>query len=59
MSHSKGKGTGIGPIVKSLLLTALKLLIVAISFACQLSSIILGKIAELLDKLSNKGHGNH
>ena len=59
MSQSKSKGTGIEPIVKSLFMTALKLLIVAISFACQLASIILGKIAELLDKLLNKGHGNH
>ena len=55
MSHTSD--TGIGPILKSLAITALKLLALAISFTCKIAGLILTKIGELFEKLS--GHENH
>jgi hypothetical protein len=55
MIHTKG--TSMGPIVKSLLLTMLKLIAIALAFACKIIGLIITKIGEIFEKLS--GHGNH
>jgi len=55
MSHSKG--TGIGTIVKSLLITFFKLLAIVIAFTCKIVGLLITKLGEIFEKLS--GHGNH
>lgn len=55
MSHFKN--SGIGPIVKSLLVTALKLVAIAMAFTCKILGLVLTKIGELFENLS--GHGSH
>jgi hypothetical protein len=54
---SNSKATGIGPIVKSLVVTFFKLLAIVISFTCKVASLLIAKIGEIFEKLS--GHGNH
>ncbi|MCW3120852.1 MAG: hypothetical protein JWQ38_344 [Flavipsychrobacter sp.] len=53
MSHSKN--TGIGTIVKSLLITTFKLIAIVIAFTCKILGLVLTKTAELFEKLSSNG----
>ena len=57
MSNSKEKGSGIGPLVKSLVVTVIKLVAVTLAFTCKIVGLVITKIGELLEKLS--GNGNH
>ena len=54
---SQAKGTGFGQIVKSLVVTAFKLLAIAIAFTCKIVGLLITKLGEVFEKLS--GHGDH
>jgi hypothetical protein len=56
MSHSQ-KGSGIGQIIKALVVAFFKLFAIVLAFICKLAGLILTKISEILEKPS--GHGNH
>jgi len=56
MSHAKS-GSGIGPIVKSFLVTTLKLIAIMFAITCKIVGLLITKLGEIFEKLS--GHGNH
>ena len=55
MSNEK---IGIVPILKALIGTTLRLLFLVISFSCKIIGLVITKVGELFEKLSNHG-GNH
>jgi hypothetical protein len=56
MSHSKIE-TGITTIVKAMVVTSLRLLVMALAFICRIAGLILTKLSELFEKAS--GHVSH
>jgi len=46
----------IGPIVKSLFITACKLIALVIAFTCKIIGLIITKIGEIFEKLSGNEH---
>ena len=52
---SNTKGNGIGPLIKYLVITLLKLVAIVLAAGFKILALVLSKISELLEKIS--GHG--